>query len=161
MRHCVNGVGAPLASALTLNSLPIAVAAKTGTAQLRKAADGKDLLNSWVATFAPYDNPQIVLVIMAEDVHEGTVAVLPIAKEVLNWYFTHQDTRETANSNTNDTNENHENNDNNSELTPNQTFLLKLKTKFNKFKLKLTKLQNFLPAPANTNTDIPKPETGE
>lgn len=87
MRHGVNGANAPLASALTLNSLPVQAAAKTGTAQLRKGADGKDLSNAWVATFAPYDDPQIVLVVMAEDVHEGTVAVLPVAKEVLNWYF--------------------------------------------------------------------------
>jgi len=87
MRHGVNGVNAPLASSLTLNSLPVAVAAKTGTAQLRKGADGKDLLNAWVAAFAPYDDPQIMLVVLAEDVHEGTVAVLPVAKEVLNWYF--------------------------------------------------------------------------
>jgi len=91
MRHAVNGVGAPLASALTLNQLGIPIAAKTGTAQLRKGADGKDLLNSWVSVFAPYDDPQIVITIMAEDVHEGTVAVLPVAKEVLGWYFGGQD----------------------------------------------------------------------
>jgi len=87
MRHCVNGSGAPLASALILNSLGIPMAAKTGTAQLRKGPDGKDLLNSWVAVYAPYDHPQIVLMIMMENVHEGTMAVLPIAKDVLGWYF--------------------------------------------------------------------------
>lgn len=91
MRHGVNGVSAPLASSLTLNSLPVAVAAKTGTAQVRKGADGKDLLNAWVGAFAPYDDPQIVLVMLAEDVHEGTVAVLPVAKEVLGWYFEPKD----------------------------------------------------------------------
>lgn len=87
MRHCVNGAGAPLASALILNSLGIPMAAKTGTAQLRKGPDGKDLMNSWVTVWAPYDHPQIVLTIMMENVHEGTMAVLPIAKEVLAWYF--------------------------------------------------------------------------
>ena len=87
MRHCVNGAGAPLASALILNSLGIPMAAKTGTAQLRKGPDGKDLLNSWVTVYAPYDHPQIVLTIMMENVHEGTMAVLPIAKDVLGWYF--------------------------------------------------------------------------
>jgi len=87
MRNAVNGANAPLASSLTLNSLPVPVAAKTGTAQLRKGADGKDLSNAWVAAFAPYDDPQILLVVMSEDVREGTVAVLPVAKEVLAWYF--------------------------------------------------------------------------
>jgi penicillin-binding protein 2 len=87
MRFAVNGAGAPLASALTLNQLGIKMGTKTGTAQLYKGSDGKDLLNSWVNVFAPYDDPQIVLLVMAEEVREGTVAVLPVAKEVLGWYF--------------------------------------------------------------------------
>ncbi len=87
MRFAVNGAGAPNASALTLNQLGIPMGAKTGTAQLRKGPDGKDLLNAWVAVFAPYENPEIVLLLMAEEVREGTVAVLPVAKEVLGWYF--------------------------------------------------------------------------
>jgi len=96
MRHCVNGSNAPLASALILNSLGIPMAAKTGTAQLRKGPDGKDLMNSWVTVYAPYDHPQIVLTIMMENVHEGTMAVLPIAKEVLAWYFGGRPSGDTA-----------------------------------------------------------------
>jgi len=87
MRHGVNGVNAPLASSLILNQLGIPLASKTGTAQLRKGADGKDLLNSWVGVFGPYDKPEIVLLVMMEEVHEGQLAVLPVAKEVLGWYF--------------------------------------------------------------------------
>lgn len=87
MRFAVNGAGAPYASAVTLNQLGVSMGAKTGTAQLRKGSDGKDLLNAWVAVFAPYDDPQILLLLMAEEVREGTVAVLPVAKEVLGWYF--------------------------------------------------------------------------
>jgi len=44
-------------------------------------------MNSWVSVFAPYDDPQIVITIMMEDVKEGQFAVLPVAKEVLGWYF--------------------------------------------------------------------------
>lgn len=91
MRRGVNGAGAPLASSLTLNQLGISMGAKTGTAQLGRTVGGKDLLNSWVAVFAPYDDPQIVLLVMTEEVHEGTVAVLPVAKEVLGWYFEPKD----------------------------------------------------------------------
>jgi penicillin-binding protein 2 len=91
MRHAVNGAGAPLASALTLNQLGIPMGAKTGTAQLGRKVGGKDLLNSWVAAFAPYDDPQILLLVMAEEAHEGTVAVVPVAKEVLGWYFEPKD----------------------------------------------------------------------
>jgi hypothetical protein len=53
MRRGVNGAGAPLASSLILNSLGVPMAAKTGTAQLRKASDGKDLMNSWVGFSRP------------------------------------------------------------------------------------------------------------
>lgn len=76
-------------SSLLLNQLPVSSAAKTGTAQTgRKDADGKDYLYSWVSVFAPYENPEIVLTVMVEDAKEGSLAVLPVAKEVLEWYFT-------------------------------------------------------------------------
>jgi penicillin-binding protein 2 len=91
MRRTVTGQGAPLASAVTLNQLGIPMGAKTGTAQLGRKVGGKDLLNSWVAAFAPFDDPQILLLIMAEEAHEGTVAVVPVAKEVLGWYFEPKD----------------------------------------------------------------------
>ena len=66
-----------------LKSLPVKSAAKTGTAQTAK----KGFCHSWVTVFAPLDNPQIVLTIMVEDVKEGQIAALPVAKEVLEWYF--------------------------------------------------------------------------
>ena len=72
-----------------LNNLPVKVAAKTGTAQTgRKTADGKDYLYSWTVAFAPYDNPEIVLVAVVENIREGQVAALPVVKEALEWYFT-------------------------------------------------------------------------
>lgn len=66
-----------------LNSLPVKAAAKTGTAQTAK----KGYYHSWVTVFAPYDNPEIVLTVMVEDVEEGQIAALPVAKDVLEWYF--------------------------------------------------------------------------
>jgi len=82
------GVSSPDGSSYVLSSLPVPVAAKTGTAQTgKKTWDNKDYLDSWVGVFAPYDNPQIVLVAVVEGVREGNVAALPIAKEVLEWYF--------------------------------------------------------------------------
>lgn len=82
------GVSSPNGSSYVLNSLPVAVAAKTGTAQTgRKTSDNKDYLDSWVGVFAPYDDPQIVLVAVVEGVKEGQVAALPIASSVLEWYF--------------------------------------------------------------------------
>jgi len=66
-----------------LNSLSISVAAKTGTAEL-----GNNYYHNWVTVFAPYEDPQIILTIVIENVKEVQAAALPIAKEVLGWYFT-------------------------------------------------------------------------
>lgn len=69
--------------AASLNSLPVAVAAKTGTAQIPEAGH----FNTWIATFAPYDNPQIVLVITIESVEGLSAPARAAAREVLDWYF--------------------------------------------------------------------------
>lgn len=75
--------GVEYGSSVILNSLPVRVAAKTGTAQTSK----KGYFNSWVIVFAPFEEPEIVLTVLVEDVREGQVAALPVAKEVLEWYF--------------------------------------------------------------------------
>jgi len=82
MRQAVTGENSPKASATLLNSLPVSAAAKTGTAEL-----GGDYYHNWVTVFAPYDDPQIVLTIVIEKVKGVKVATLPIAEEVLEWYF--------------------------------------------------------------------------
>ena len=69
--------------ATSLNSLPVAVAAKTGTAQIPQAGH----FNTWIATFAPYDNPQIVLVITIENVEGLRTPAKEATREVLDWYF--------------------------------------------------------------------------
>jgi penicillin-binding protein 2 len=83
MRQTVTGANSPQASAVLLNSLPVKSAAKTGTAQ----TGIKEHYHNWVTVFAPYENPEIVLVIMIEYVEGDQVVVLPVAKEILNWYF--------------------------------------------------------------------------
>jgi penicillin-binding protein 2 len=83
MRQAVTGVNSPQASSIILSALPVSAAAKTGTAEL-----GNNYYHNWVTVFAPYDDPQIVLTIMVEKVKGVQAAVLPVAREVLNWYFT-------------------------------------------------------------------------
>lgn len=85
MRQAVTGVNSPLASAIMLNSLPVSSAAKTGTAEL-----GNDHYHNWVSVFAPYEDPEIVLTIMIEDIKGVHSAAVPVAREVLEWYFTKQ-----------------------------------------------------------------------
>jgi len=71
-------------SSVILNSLPVSAAAKTGTAQTSKV----DYYHNWVTVFAPYDNPEIVLTVVIENVKGAQVAALPVAKGILDWYFT-------------------------------------------------------------------------
>jgi len=83
MRRAVTGENSPYASSVLLNSLPVSAAAKTGTAQTSRP----DYYHNWVTVFAPYNDPQIVLTIMIENVKGLQSAALPVAKEVLEWYF--------------------------------------------------------------------------
>ena len=70
-------------SSVMLNDLPVPVAGKTGTAQTNK--DG--IFNTWSSNFAPYDNPEIVFVTTIESVNGLRAATLPVAHDVLQYYF--------------------------------------------------------------------------
>ncbi len=70
-------------SSYYLNDLPVQVASKTGTAETSKAGR----FNTWTSAFAPYDNPEIVLTVTIEDVQGLRSATLPVARDVLQWYF--------------------------------------------------------------------------
>ena len=80
MRDCVKK---SYGSCLMLNDLPVAVAGKTGTAETNKTG----IFNAWSSNFAPYDNPEIVFVATIEGVEGLRVATLPVAHEVLQYYF--------------------------------------------------------------------------
>jgi penicillin-binding protein 2 len=80
MREAVLG-----GSAAALRDLPFAAAGKTGTAEFINK--GKELTHSWFTSFAPYDNPEIVLTVLIEGGGEGSTTAVPIAKEILSWYF--------------------------------------------------------------------------
>jgi penicillin-binding protein 2 len=66
--------------------VPVAVAGKTGSAET-------DPINnipphSWFVSFAPFDNPQIVTVVLLEKAGEGAEYAVPATRETLQWYFT-------------------------------------------------------------------------
>jgi len=83
MRQAVTGWNSPQASAVLLSTLPVKAAAKTGTAE----TPAEDIYHNWITVFAPYDDPEIILTIMIENVKGLRAAALPVAKEVLEWYF--------------------------------------------------------------------------
>lgn len=66
-----------------LDSLPVSVAAKTGTAQTEKPG----IYHNWITVFAPFEDPEIVLTIVVLNVKQIRVAALPVARDILEWYF--------------------------------------------------------------------------
>jgi penicillin-binding protein 2 len=70
-------------TAKTLLSSVVPIAGKSGTPQIM----GKKMLNAFFTGYAPYDNPQIVLTLFIEEVPVGSVATLPIYKDIIDLYF--------------------------------------------------------------------------
>lgn len=70
-------------SALLLNGLSVETGAKTGTAQVA----GQDNSNAWAAVFAPFQDPSLVIVVLAENGGEGSAVAIPVVKKTLEEYF--------------------------------------------------------------------------
>jgi penicillin-binding protein 2 len=71
-------------TARELASLPVSSAGKTGTAEFNNKKD----FHAWYTAFAPYEKPKIALVVLVEGAGEGNEIAVPIAKQILNYYFT-------------------------------------------------------------------------
>lgn len=69
-------------SARSLHALPITVAGKTGTAQ----AGGKKIAHAWFTGFVPFRDPEIVITVLIEHGGEGSVAAVPVAREIILWW---------------------------------------------------------------------------
>lgn len=70
-------------SARSLNSLPVLVAGKTGTAQWNKNKPN----HAWFTGFAPYEQPSLAITVLVEEGGEGSSIAVPIAKEIISWWF--------------------------------------------------------------------------
>jgi len=79
-------VTSPLGTAKLLDDLPIAVAAKTGSAQTKNKAEE----NAFFIGFAPYEEPEIAILVLVENAKEGSLNAVPIAKDVFRWYAEHR-----------------------------------------------------------------------
>ncbi len=74
----------------------ISVAGKTGTAEYPAVDDAGNLIrdeeghlptHAWFAAFAPFDDPEIALVVFVEGGGEGSQVAVPIAGRILRHYF--------------------------------------------------------------------------
>lgn len=67
-----------------LNDLPFEVAGKTGTAQFSNDLSKK---HAWFEAFAPYNDPEIAVLVLMEEAGGGDEFAVPVAKDILKWYF--------------------------------------------------------------------------
>lgn len=70
-------------SARRLSLLNFTTAGKTGTAQWSSQRSP----HAWFSGFAPYENPEIAFIVLVEEGREGSEVSVPIAYDILNWYF--------------------------------------------------------------------------
>jgi penicillin-binding protein 2 len=68
------------------NDFSIEVGGKTGSAEAGKDENGQDIVNAWFVGFAPYDNPQIAVVVIIENGGHGYYAG-NVVKSIMQEYF--------------------------------------------------------------------------
>lgn len=74
-----------MGTAKALANFPLAVAGKTGTVEV-----GNEKPHSWFTSFAPVEDPEIVITVIVENGGEGSGPALRIAKETLEWWYQHR-----------------------------------------------------------------------
>lgn len=96
MRLAITDPGGTLHNAFQNNfTLPIAVAGKTGTAEYcddvalkaNRCQFGEWPTHGWTLAFAPYENPEIVIMAFEYNAGEGAVVAAPVVARVMQAYF--------------------------------------------------------------------------
>ncbi|MBA3534699.1 MAG: penicillin-binding protein 2 [Ardenticatenales bacterium] len=89
---------------ISFRDVAVSVAGKTGTAEYcpvitkedgtfdcKRDKDGNQLTHAWFTAFAPYENPEIALVVFVhgngETVIQGSEVAAPIARRIIDYYF--------------------------------------------------------------------------
>lgn len=85
-------VNFPNGTAKNLSVPGVQVAGKTGTSEfydpdIPGPAPNRLPTHAWFTAFAPYENPEIVLVVFVYNGGEGSVTAIPIAEKILRGYF--------------------------------------------------------------------------
>jgi penicillin-binding protein 2 len=71
-------------SARMMKDIPVEIAGKTGTAQY---GPNNSKSHAWFITFAPFNNPNIAMVVLVEGAGGGDKYAVPVANDVYRWYF--------------------------------------------------------------------------
>jgi len=70
-------------TAKSLASFPINLAGKTGTAQF----NNNQQEHAWFFAYGPYEDPEVCIMVLVEEGGEGSVAAVPIARDILRYFF--------------------------------------------------------------------------
>ncbi len=70
-------------TAKSLGTLPVKVAGKTGTAQFGT----EEKVHSWFISFAPYEDPEIAMLVLMEGIDENRGSSVSVTRSALEWYF--------------------------------------------------------------------------
>ena len=70
-------------TAYLLSNLPFKSAGKTGSAQIANNTK----TNAFFVGYAPAENPQIAILVLVENAREGSLNAIPVAKDILEWYY--------------------------------------------------------------------------
>lgn len=79
----VDGSQESYGTSYALNALPFVTASKTGSAQIQ----GNTKLNAFYVGYAPAEDPKIALLVLIEDARDGGGNAVPVAYDVLKWYY--------------------------------------------------------------------------
>jgi len=73
----------PKGSAPSLQTLPITLAAKTGTAETGTG----NTYHNWIVVYGPYEDPDIAMIVLMEHVSSFGGITQKVVREVLNYYY--------------------------------------------------------------------------
>lgn len=73
-------------AAVRFKNFNISVGGKTGSAEAGKDENGNDIVNAWFAAFAPYDDPEIAVVVMVENGGHGNYTAEAV-RDIMAEYF--------------------------------------------------------------------------
>lgn len=69
-----------------LNAIPMVIGAKTGSAQVADNTKTNALITAYASRDAS-SLPEIAILILVEDAREGSLNTVPVAKDILQWYY--------------------------------------------------------------------------
>jgi penicillin-binding protein 2 len=86
----IDGVVQPYGTAHLLSSIPLTLAAKTGSAQVSGNTKTNAFFIGYSIPQSDADGEQIVVLILIEDAKEGSLNAVPVARDIFEWYYEHR-----------------------------------------------------------------------